>query len=103
MMGMLIGNMMNIVLDPVMILGFGWDVAGAAIATVLGNIFAAGFYIWHLLSKNAMLSIHPKYYQAGKGIAIGVFAIGVPASRRMKRHPGLPKTHVPADWRRSSR
>ena len=80
MMGMLIGNMMNIVLDPVMILGFGWDVAGAAIATVLGNIFAAGFYIWHLLSKNAMLSIHPKYYQAGKGIAIGVFAIGVPAS-----------------------
>lgn len=80
MMGMLIGNMMNIVLDPVMILGFGWDVAGAAIATVLGNIFAAGFYIWHLLSKNAILSIHPKYYQAGKGIALGVFAIGVPAS-----------------------
>lgn len=80
MMGMLIGNMMNIVLDPVMILGFGWDVAGAAIATVLGNIFAAAFYIWHLLSKNAMLSIHPKYYQAGKGIAVGVFAIGVPAS-----------------------
>ena len=80
MMGMLIGNMMNIVLDPVMILVFGWDVAGAAIATVLGNIFAAGFYIWHLLSKNAMLSIHPKYYQASKGIAIGVFAIGVPAS-----------------------
>ena len=80
MMGMLIGNMMNIVLDPVMILGFGWDVAGAAIATVLGNIFAAGFYIWHLLSKNAILSIHPKYYQARKGIALGVFAIGVPAS-----------------------
>lgn len=80
MMGMLIGNMMNIVLDPVMILGFGWDVAGAAIATVLGNIFAAGFYIRHLLSKNAILSIHPKYYQARKGIALGVFAIGVPAS-----------------------
>ena len=51
MMGMLIGNLINIVLDPVMILGFGWDVAGAAVATVLGNIFAAGFYIWHLLSK----------------------------------------------------
>ena len=80
MMGMLIGNMINIVLDPVMILGFGWDVAGAAIATVLGNIFAAVFYIRHLLSKNATLSIHPKYYKAGNGIATGVFAIGVPAS-----------------------
>lgn len=80
MMGMLIGNLINIVLDPVMILGFGWDVAGAAIATVLGNVFAALYYIRHLLSKNASLSIHPKYYQAGNGIAAGVLAIGVPAS-----------------------
>lgn len=80
MMGMLIGNLINIILDPVMILGFGWDVAGAAIATVLGNIFAAAFYIRHLFSKNAMLSIHPKYYKAKNGIAVGVLAIGVPAS-----------------------
>lgn len=80
MMGMLIGNLINIVLDPVMILGFGWNVAGAAIATVLGNIFAAVYYIWHLLSENTSLSIHPKYYQAKKGIASGVFAIGIPAS-----------------------
>ena len=80
MMGMIVGNLINIILDPVMILGFGWDVAGAAIATVLGNVFAAGFYIWHLLSKKATLSIHPKYYLAGNGIAAGVFAIGIPAS-----------------------
>lgn len=80
MLGMLIGNMINIVLDPVMILWFEWDVAGAAVATVLGNVFAAVFYIWHLLSKNALLSIHPKYYQVRNGIAAGVLAIGVPAS-----------------------
>ena len=80
MMGMIVGNLINVILDPVMILGFGWDVAGAAIATVLGNVFAAGFYIWHLLSKKATLSIHPKYYLAGNGIAAGVFAIGIPAS-----------------------
>lgn len=80
MMGMIVGNLINIILDPVMILGFGWNVAGAAIATVLGNVFAAGFYICHLLSKKAMLSIHPKYYLAGGGIAAGVFAIGIPAS-----------------------
>lgn len=80
MMGMIIGNLANIILDPVMILGFGWDVAGAAVATVLGNVFAALFYIRHLLSKKAMLSIHPKHYIAGNGIAAGVFAIGIPAS-----------------------
>lgn len=80
MMGMIIGNLINIILDPVMILGFGWNVAGAAIATVLGNVFAAVFYIRHLLSKKAMLSIHPKYFHAADGIAAGVFAIGIPAS-----------------------
>lgn len=80
MLGVLIGNLINIVLDPVMILGLGWDVAGAAVATVLGNIFAAVFYIRHLLSKNAILSIHPKYYKAANGIALGVLSIGVPAS-----------------------
>lgn len=77
---MVIGNLINIVLDPVMILGFGWNVAGAAIATVLGNVFSAVFYIGHMLSKKAMLSIHPKYFKAKEGIAAGVFAIGVPAS-----------------------
>ncbi len=80
MLGVLIGNLINIILDPVMILGLGWDVAGAAAATVLGNIFAAVFYIRHLLSKNAILSIHPKYYKAANGIAVGVLSIGVPAS-----------------------
>lgn len=80
MMGMIIGNMMNIVLDPVMILGLGWNVAGAAVATVIGNIGAALFYGYHLLSKNTMLSIRLKDYHAGQGIATGVFAIGIPAS-----------------------
>ncbi len=80
MMGMIIGNMMNIILDPVMILGFGWNVAGAAVATVIGNIGAALFYGYHLLSKNTMLSIHLRDYRAGRGIAMGVFAIGIPAS-----------------------
>ncbi len=80
MAGMIIGNMMNVVLDPVMILFFRWNVAGAAIATVLGNVFSAGFYIAHLVSKKAMLSIRPGDYRAGSGIALGVMAIGIPAS-----------------------
>lgn len=80
MMGMIIGNLINIVLDPLMILGFHWDVAGAAIATVLGNVFSAVFYIRHLVSSKSLLSIRPGQYKAGEGIALGVFAIGVPAS-----------------------
>ena len=55
MAGMIIGNLTNIVLDPVMILGLDWGVRGAAIATVLGNVVAALFYFFHLISKNTML------------------------------------------------
>lgn len=80
MFGMILGNVLNIVLDPIMILGFHWNVAGAAIATVIGNIASAVFYLIHLLSKNSMLSIRLSDYQVGNGIAVGIFAIGVPAS-----------------------
>lgn len=80
MMGMIIGNLINIVLDPIMILGLHWNVAGAAVATVLGNIFSAVFYLTHLISKKSLLSIKPKDYSVEKRIVLGVFAIGIPAS-----------------------
>lgn len=79
MMGMVIGNIVNIVLDPIMILVLDWNVAGAAIATVLGNVISALYYMKHLMSKQSMLSIRLKHFTCGSGIAAGVFAIGVPA------------------------
>ena len=57
MIGMILGNVANIVLDPVMILFFGWNVAGAAVATVIGNVLSAGFYIIHFVSGRSMLTI----------------------------------------------
>lgn len=80
MAGMILGNLVNIVLDPIMILTLKWNVAGAAIATVLGNIASSVFYIAHLLSKKSLLSIHPKEYKVRGNVAAGVFAIGIPAS-----------------------
>lgn len=80
MTGMIIGNLANIVLDPVMILILGWNIAGAAIATTIGNLLASAYYILHLVSKNSMLSIKLSNFKAGGHIATGVFTIGVPAS-----------------------
>lgn len=80
MMGMILGNVANIILDPIMILGFGWNVAGAAIATVIGNVLSAVFYILHYMTGKSLLSINPKYYRVRGGIAKGVMAIGIPAS-----------------------
>lgn len=80
MVGMIIGNVANIVLDPVMILLFKWNIAGAAIATTVGNILATLYYMIHLISKNSLLSIRLKDYKAGGSIATGVLSIGIPAS-----------------------
>ena len=80
MIGMILGNVANIVLDPVMILFFGWNVAGAAVATVIGNVLSAGFYIIHFVSGRSMLTIRLREYRAGGKIATGVMAIGIPAS-----------------------
>lgn len=80
MIGMIVGNLINIILDPVFILVCGWDVKGAAAATVIGNVCSSGFYIYHLLSKKSILSIRLKDYRFRGKIATGVFAIGVPAS-----------------------
>lgn len=80
MIGNMIGTVTNIVLDPIMILGFGWGVAGAAVATVIGNMAACAFYLFYFLRKKSTLSIHPRYFSAKDHIASGVMAIGVPAS-----------------------
>jgi len=80
MAGMIFGNVINIVLDPILILGLGWNVAGAAIATTLSNMISAVFYLRHLVSKKTMLSVKPSDYRIGTGIATGVLAIGIPAS-----------------------
>lgn len=80
MMGQLIGNLLNIVLDPIMILFFKWGIAGAAIATVMGNLFGTVYYIHYILRGNSVLSIHPKEFMARNGVCSGVLAIGIPAS-----------------------
>lgn len=80
MIGNMIGTVTNIVLDPVMILGFGWGVTGAAVATVIGNIAACLYYLLYFLQKKSSLSIRLKDLRMGEGIAAGVMAIGIPAS-----------------------
>lgn len=80
MIGISAGNLLNIILDPIFILGFHWDVAGAAIATLISNVIAAGYYLWYFLSKKSSLSISIKDYSAKDKICSSVLSIGVPAA-----------------------
>ena len=80
MMGQFMGNLLNVILDPIMISLLGWGVAGAAVATVIGNVFGACYYILFFLRKRSVLSIHPRDFSMKEKICRNVLAIGIPAS-----------------------
>lgn len=52
---------------------------GAAIATVLGNVFGCVYYIYYLTRKSPLLSMHPRYLAGCGRIARRVVSIGIPA------------------------
>lgn len=93
MIGMVIGQIVNIVLDPIFILssgdklfglslpfGLGIGVAGAAMATVIGNIVSVVYFLIYFLKGKSILSITPSRYSAKDGIVKGVIGVGVPAA-----------------------
>lgn len=57
MMSTLAGAAVNVILDPIFIFGCHWGMAGAAIATVLGQMLTAFLSVWYLFyTKNIRLS-----------------------------------------------
>jgi putative MATE family efflux protein len=91
--GTIIGQLANIVLDPIFILnkgdklfgfampfGLGKGAEGAAIATVLGNVLTIAYFIAYFLKGKSILSITPKRFSAKNGIAKNVVSVGAPAS-----------------------
>lgn len=80
MAGQLIGNLLNVVLDPIMILGLGWNIAGAAIATLIGNVAGTVFYIFYFIRGRSALSISIRDLTMKDQVCAGVLAIGVPAA-----------------------
>lgn len=80
MFGQLAGNLLNVILDPILILGFGWNVAGAAIATALSNLISAAYYVGYFKFGKSMLSISLKDFSVKDNILKGVLAIGIPAA-----------------------
>ena len=80
MIGMIIGTGLNIVLDPIMILGLGMGVVGAAVATVISNLTSVVFFIILIIRKDYPLSINPKNFKPSKKILTSVLAIGIPST-----------------------
>ena len=80
MIGQLGGNLLNVILDPILILFLGWNVVGAAVATAVSNVAGALFYISYFKWGRSILSIRPRDAKVSDGILKNVLAIGIPAA-----------------------
>jgi putative MATE family efflux protein len=78
--GMLIGIVINVILDPVFILVFNWGVAGAAWATVIGTVASAIYLCLHFVSPKTVLSISLKDFKPSVRIYAEILKIGIPAA-----------------------
>ncbi len=77
-----LGAILNIILDPILIFGlFGlprMGIAGAALATVLGQMAAAALSLWYN-KKNDDIVISPKKYGLSSMAIKKIYAIGIPS------------------------
>ncbi len=78
MVSQLIGAITNIILDPIFIFTFGLGVKGAAIATVIGQLFSMIFTIIMFVVQKSEVSILPKYIRIMGRTLVDIYKIGLP-------------------------
>lgn len=82
--GTMSGCLLNIILDPIFILpwGFNMGAAGAGLATFLSNCVACIYFFILLYRKrgHTFVCIKPSMFGFHRAIAFGVFAVGIPAA-----------------------
>ena len=77
MYSVLIGALLNIVLDPIFIFVLGMGVKGAALATVISQACSACWIIGFLTSKRASLKLELRYMRLDRNVLTHILALGV--------------------------
>ncbi|HLA85378.1 MAG TPA: MATE family efflux transporter [Thermoguttaceae bacterium] len=73
---MLIGALLNIVLDALFIFGFGMGVRGAALATVLSQMTTAAWVLGYFVSGRSLLRLHWAHLRPRMSLCWSICAIG---------------------------
>lgn len=77
MLSVLIGAVLNIVLDPIFIFGLGMGVRGAAAATVLSQAASCIWVLSFLLGKKTVLRIQARYMRLSPKVFLPCMALGL--------------------------
>lgn len=82
--GLVLGNVVNMVLDYIFIAVFAWGTAGAALATSLGFVCATVYYIVCMIREehkgNRLVPLSPKHFSPDTGMIRNVVSIGIPGT-----------------------
>ncbi len=82
--GLVLGNVINMVLDYIFIAILGWGTAGAALATSLGFACATIYYIVCMIREehegNPFVSLSPKRFSPNAAMIRNVVSIGIPGA-----------------------
>ena len=76
---LMVAGVINVILNLIFVILFRMDVAGVALATVISQIFAAGFVVALLMREEDGFKLEIKKLKIHKYILIRIIKIGVPA------------------------
>lgn len=79
--GISLGGLLNILLDPLFIFGLRLGITGAAVATMLSNLAAMGYFLLLLRRKRGttVISLRPRHYTLGQHIPAEILLVGLPS------------------------
>ncbi len=83
-MGLVLGNVINMILDYFFIVILNWGTAGAALATSLGFVCATIYYIICMIREehrgNQLVPLKPAYFSPNAAMIRNVVSIGIPGA-----------------------
>jgi putative MATE family efflux protein len=77
MVTMLIGAILNIILDYIFIVLFHFGIKGAATATVISQGVVLIWVLSYFMGDKCLLKLKPKYFRLSKNLVLSIFAIGM--------------------------
>ena len=75
-----LGVSVNLILDPLFLMKFGWGISGAALATLLAKIPSAVLALYVLTRKGQLIQINFKGFRFEKTKMLSILKIGLPTA-----------------------